>query len=161
MIVVDWNVAFLAGFDNLGPVGLRKGFGIKGVANGARDRGEEVVVDAMVLVGDKASIKGKHATHSGRVLFGDTNIKSASSTRFPLGDFLSVLEHRVEDVDGAAPDVGTLEVIVVGKLHAGEEFNGRHTGATLGHVVPKVDGMIEGHRPEVEAGITRPVNDGV
>jgi hypothetical protein len=95
------------------------------------------------------------------VLFGDTDIKSASSTWFPLGDFLSVLEHRVEDVDGAAPDVGTLEVIVVGKLHAGEEFNGRHMGATLGHVVSKVDGMIKGHRPEVEAGLTRPVNDGV
>jgi hypothetical protein len=52
-------------------------------------------------------------------------------------------------------------VVVVGKLHASEEFNGRHTGATLRHVVPKVDGMIEGHRPEVEVGLTRPVNDGV
>jgi hypothetical protein len=161
MIIVDWNVAFVAGFDNLGPLGLRKGFGIKGVANGERDRGEEVVEDAMVLVGDKARIKVKHATHGGRVLFGDPDIKSVSSTRFPLGDFLSVLEHRVENVDGAAPVMGTLEVIVVGKLHAGKEFNRRHTGATLRHVVPKVDGMIEGHRSEVEADLTRPVNDGV
>jgi hypothetical protein len=161
MIVVDWNGAFVAGFDDRGPVGLRKGFGIKGVADGARDGGEEVIIDAMGLVGDKASIKVKRATHGGQVLFGDPNVKPASSTRFPLGDFLSVLEHRVEDVDGAAPDVGTLEVIVVGKLHAGEEFNGRHTGTTLKHVVPKVDGMIEGHRPEVKSGLTRPVNDGV
>jgi hypothetical protein len=87
MIVVDWNVAFVAGFDSLGPVGLRKVFGIKGAANGARDRGEEAVVDAMVLVGDKASIKVKHATHGGQVLCGDPDIKSASSTRLPLGNF--------------------------------------------------------------------------
>ena len=65
MIIVDWNVAFVAGFDNLGPLGLRKGFGIKGVANGAGDRGEEAVIDAMVLVGDQASIEVKHATHGG------------------------------------------------------------------------------------------------
>jgi hypothetical protein len=120
MIIVNWNVAFIAGFDNFGPVRLRKGFWIKGVANGARNRGEQVVVDAMVLVRDEASIKVKQATHGGRVLFGDPNIKSAPSARFPLWDILAVLKPRVEDVDGAAPDVGTLEVIVVGKLHAGE-----------------------------------------
>jgi hypothetical protein len=47
-------------------------------------------------------------------VYRDPNIKPASSGRFPLWDFLAVLEHWVEDVDWAAPDVGTLEVIVVG-----------------------------------------------
>jgi hypothetical protein len=159
MVVFEWHVAFVAGFDNFDPLGLRKGFGIEGVASGARNRRKEVVVDAMVLVGDEASIEIEHATHGGRVLLGDANVKPASSAWFPFGDFLAVLKHRVEDVDGAAPDMGTLEVIVVGELHASEELDWRQTRATLRHVVPKVDGMVEGHRPEVESSFARPVNN--
>ena len=161
MIIVNWNVAFIAGFDNFGPVRLRKGFWIKRVADGARDGGEEVVVDAMVLVRDETSIEVKHATHGGRVLLRDTNVKPTASAWFPLGDFLAVLEHRVEDVDRTAPDVGALEVVVVGKFHAGEELDGRHTGATFGHIVPEVDGMVKGHRPEVKASLAWPVDDGM
>jgi hypothetical protein len=65
MIVVDRDVAFVAQFNNFGSVGLRKGDGIKGVANGARDRGEMVIIDAMILVEDEPSIQVKHATHGG------------------------------------------------------------------------------------------------
>ena len=56
MIVFKRDVAFVSGFNNFGPVGLRKGVGIEGAADGARDQGEEVIVDAMVLAGDEASI---------------------------------------------------------------------------------------------------------
>jgi hypothetical protein len=159
MIVFNRDVAFVSGFDNFGPGGLRKRNRIKRVADGARDGGEEVVVDAMVLVRDESSSEVKHATHGGRVLLGDTDVKPAASTGFPLWDFLAVLEHRVEDVDRTAPDVGSLEVVVVGKFHTGEELDGRHAGATFGHIVPEVDGMFKGHRPEVKASLAWPVDD--
>lgn len=161
MIVFNRDVAFVSGLNNFGPGGLGKSDRIKRVADGARDGGEEVVVDAMVLVRDETSIEVKHATHGGRVLLRDTNVKPTASAWFPLGDFLAVLEHRVEDVDRTAPDVGALEVVVVGKFHAGEELDGRHTGATFGHIVPEVDGMVKGHRPEVKASLAWPVDDGM
>jgi hypothetical protein len=72
-----------------------------------------VIIEAMVLIRDMASNKIEDSANHGGMLEGHSKVEATVSPRFPFWNLLSVLEHRIEDVNGAVPDVGTLEVVII------------------------------------------------
>ena len=72
---------------------------------------------------------------------------TATTPRFPFGEFVTVLEFCFKDVDRAAPDTSRLQRVAV-MLDAGEELGWGHAAVDGFCVVPEVDSVVDGERPE-------------
>jgi hypothetical protein len=137
--------------------GLKR-FGLKWASLWRWDSGELVVIDAMKLRRDVAGVKVEDTADGQGVLTGDSKVEAASIMRFPFGNLVTVLEHRVQNVGWAAPDVGPLKMAVVAKASASKNLDRRKTSQLLRHIDPEIDGMIEGERPEIESSLSGPMD---
>ena len=77
-----------------------------------RRYGVKVVVKHHVKLGQYfAGCCVEHKRNKGRVAWGESNKDTKPSVWVPLGEFVSILEGRVEDVDRAAKHVCTLKFV--------------------------------------------------
>jgi sorbitol-specific phosphotransferase system component IIA len=76
------------------------------------------------------------------VLERDSEVEATPCARFPLRYLLAILESRIKNVGRAAPDMGSLQMPIVGEAGAPEDFDGSKLCLTLGHMIPKVDCMV-------------------
>jgi hypothetical protein len=78
----------------------------------------------MELRRNVASVKVKDTAYGQGVLTRDPNkVEAASSARFPFGNLVAVLEHRVQDIGRAAPDVGPLKVAVIAEASTAKDLD--------------------------------------
>jgi hypothetical protein len=85
----------------------------------------------------------------GRVLEQDARVEAALHAGLPFGNLLPILKQRVKDVGWAIPHMGALEMPTVGETGAAKDFNWGELRHLLGHMVPKIDCMVQRRWPEV------------
>ena len=98
--------------------------------------------------------------HGGGVRGGETEIFALAAAGVPLWKLLTILKFGIEDVGRTAPGMKTAKVTKGAKTGTCPLLLRRQV-IRAGKVIPDVDGMVEGKRPQLQVVGGRPGEGGV
>ena len=99
------------------------------------------------IIGYVLGMDIEDASNGGGMTRRITQIKASTRSWGPLGDFLSVLKFRIQDISRASENVKALKGGIVIEAGLGEDFKWGELGVTTWKIVPDVGGMFHGEGP--------------
>jgi hypothetical protein len=134
------------------------GFTEEGVPVGAVEVGEfgwighnscEPIIEGhMELRSDGPCLEVQHQGDRTRVPITHPHVHVAFRARLPSGDLLAARDSVIENVNRTAPDM-KIAKLCLRPAGPGEDVDGREPIFLRGHAVPNIDGVSNGHRPEL------------
>jgi len=118
---------------------------------------ELLIIDDMILWGNVAGAEVSDKTLRGGVVPGEAKKLAKSGPGTPLGDFVAVLELRIQDVGGATKHLGMGKVLAV-EASATEELHGSEAVVMPRSVVIQPHSVVHGKRPETDIILVWPVH---
>jgi hypothetical protein len=122
--------------------------------------GEPIIKDDVKLGRDGARLQVQDERDGGRVLIAEANVDATLGAGAPTRQLVSVRKAAIKHVDRATPHMDVLK-LRLSPAGPGEEVVGRDSSRLGRHVVPEVDGLLHGHRPQLRVGDLRPMNRSV
>jgi hypothetical protein len=116
---------------------------------------KEVIIDHVELGANVISPKVANEANSAGVQGRSAHVLSLSRPRLPLWYFPSILEPRLQDIDGAAPEMGVNNGQKRG-FGTTPHFMRSELSGLIGQFIVKVDGVGEGQGPQVALIMFRP-----
>jgi hypothetical protein len=139
--------------EEIGP----RGWGLRGARV---DCFKQVVVDDMELRADVVGAQVPNESDCAGMKRGRTHVLPLSRPRLPLGYLASVLEPRLQDVDGAAPRM-RIHKGTEGGLRASPNLVRSETRVLAWDLIVEMDSVAQGKWPEVAFVVFRPAQGSI